>query len=227
MTGFSILCPNDELILRLIPHYADMVDVMVRLLPSAPEPRKILDLGAGPGRISEVIHKRMPTARLTLLDSNEDVLAIAGRRLANAAPAIVVGDFTTVDLGSGYDAIVAGLTLHHLTDSGKQGMTTRLWDALADDGLLVVSDIVRGSTPSWDQRYEEMWLDHIADLPPKQLENVLRHYREHDRPATVEDQLRWLEEAGFTEVACHWRHLNFAVFSGQKGSARDLDPAAM
>lgn len=81
---------------------------------------------------------------------------------------------------------------------------------------MAFSDIVRGSTPAWDERYEQMWFDHIADLPTQQHENVLGHYRDHDRPATVEDQLRWLQETGFTDVGCHWRHLNFAIFSGRR-----------
>ncbi|MBT3345374.1 MAG: methyltransferase domain-containing protein [Gemmatimonadetes bacterium] len=216
MPNFSVLCPNDELIQKLIPHYAEIVDLMVEFLAREKDPVHVLDLGAGPGRISEVIHKRYPDTQLTLLDSNEDILTVARKRLGATMPRFIVGDFTTADLGHGYDAIAAGLTLHHLDETGKQAMTARLWDALSPGGRLVISDLVRGATPAWDQQYEQMWLDHISGVPAQQHENVFRHYRDHDRPSTVEDQLRWLQEAGFTEVACHWRHLNFAIFSGQK-----------
>ncbi len=216
MANFTVLCPNDELIQRLIPHYDEIVDLMVQLLPATLSPAKVLDLGAGPGRISEVLHKSFPDARLTLLDASDDVLAIARRRLSMMEPSFIVGDFTTVDLGDGYGVVIAGLTLHHLDDEGKRAMAVRLWDVLADGGVLVVSDIVRGSTPEWDRRYEQMWFDHISGLPSKQHGNVMRHYQEHDRPAALEDQLRWLQEAGFNEVACHWRYLNFAIWSGRK-----------
>jgi len=37
-----------------------------------------------------------------------------------------------------------------------------------------------------------------------------------DLPATVGQQLAWIREAGFTEVACTYRSLIFAVLSGTK-----------
>ncbi|MEW6753097.1 MAG: hypothetical protein AB1505_19280 [Candidatus Latescibacterota bacterium] len=43
-----------------------------------------------------------------------------------------------------------------------------------------------------------------------------RHCAEADRPASVEEQMAWLAQAGFVEVACHWRQINFAVFSGSR-----------
>lgn len=217
MANFSVLCPGDELIQRLVPNYSQIVDLMVQLLAAMGGPRSVLDLGAGPGRVAEAIHRRFSQARLTLLDASPDVLEIARRRLPAADATFVVGDYTRADLGRDYDAIAAGLTLHHLDDDGKRAMAGRLYDALADGGVLVVSDIVRGSTPAWDRWYEAMWLDHIADVAQED-EYVLQHYREHDHPATVEDQLRWLQQAGFAEVACHWRHLNFAVYSGRRGA---------
>jgi hypothetical protein len=38
-----------------------------------------------------------------------------------------------------------------------------------------------------------------------------------DRPATLEEQLRWLREAGFAEVACLHLHTNRALFAARKG----------
>jgi tRNA (cmo5U34)-methyltransferase len=36
---------------------------------------------------------------------------------------------------------------------------------------------------------------------------------------TLADQLRWLEEAGFTEVECHYRRGLFGIYSGRKPQA--------
>ena len=44
----------------------------------------------------------------------------------------------------------------------------------------------------------------------------LYYYLDEDRPASVEDNLRWLREAGLDDVACHWRYFNFAIWSGKK-----------
>jgi tRNA (cmo5U34)-methyltransferase len=44
-------------------------------------------------------------------------------------------------------------------------------------------------------------------------------YLEEDRPGSVEDQTQWLAEAGFEDVGCHWRYLNFAIIGGRKPRA--------
>ena len=41
-------------------------------------------------------------------------------------------------------------------------------------------------------------------------------YLEQDIPDSAEDQMEWLQEAGFNQVDCYWRYLNFAVFGGRK-----------
>ena len=41
-------------------------------------------------------------------------------------------------------------------------------------------------------------------------------HNEEDHPMSVEDQLEWLKNAGFSHTACHWRHWNFAIISGRK-----------
>jgi tRNA (cmo5U34)-methyltransferase len=40
--------------------------------------------------------------------------------------------------------------------------------------------------------------------------------REGDKPATVEDQLMWLQEAGFKVVECVWKYYHIAVILGIK-----------
>jgi tRNA (cmo5U34)-methyltransferase len=39
-----------------------------------------------------------------------------------------------------------------------------------------------------------------------------------DKMATIADQLRWLEEAGFQSVDCWYKSYNFAVYGGRKAS---------
>jgi hypothetical protein len=38
-----------------------------------------------------------------------------------------------------------------------------------------------------------------------------------DQPATLEEHLQWLREAGFAEVACLHLHGNRALFAARKG----------
>ena len=216
MATYAVLVPGDQIIETVVPHYSDTLDLMISLLGTAEPPETVLDLGAGPGRISEVLHHSFPKAKLTLLDLSGEILEVARKRLAKVDASYIVGDFTTVDLGNDYDAIVAWITLHHLCDEDKRKMSARLRDALREGGVLVICDIVSASTTAWDNRYEALWFQNLEQLPSDDCEYIKQHYHEADHPATVEDNLQWLREAGFVEVACHWRYLNFAIWTGTK-----------
>lgn len=221
MPQYTVMAHGDEIIEVVIPNYSESLAVTASILHANGSPDRILDLGAGPGRISEVLHHSFPTAEFTLLDKYDEVLDIARERLAKLQMSVsyLVGDYTQVDLGTGYDAIIAGLTLHHLDDDGKQKMACRLRDALSEGGLLVIFDIVRGTTPSWDKRYENFWFSRLEELVPEDSEYIKQHYLDEDHPASIEDNLRWLREAGFDDAVCHWRYFNFAIWSGRKPPA--------
>jgi len=44
-----------------------------------------------------------------------------------------------------------------------------------------------------------------------------------DKSATLEEQLRWLEGAGFDGVECRRKDHRFAVYGGRKGKASLCD----
>ena len=44
----------------------------------------------------------------------------------------------------------------------------------------------------------------------------------HDRCATLEDQLRWLRDAGFEDVDCLFKMRRFAVIAATRASISDL-----
>jgi tRNA (cmo5U34)-methyltransferase len=37
----------------------------------------------------------------------------------------------------------------------------------------------------------------------------------YDKTAPLEEQLRWLREAGFADVDCFYQYYNFAVYGGK------------
>lgn len=39
-----------------------------------------------------------------------------------------------------------------------------------------------------------------------------------DHPASVERKTAWLKKSGFQHVACHWKHMNFAILSAHRAS---------
>lgn len=46
--------------------------------------------------------------------------------------------------------------------------------------------------------------------------NWLVKYRNEDNPAKLLEQVKWLEEIGFSDIDIIWKYYNFAVYGGLK-----------
>ncbi|WP_428963553.1 class I SAM-dependent methyltransferase [Micromonospora fluostatini] len=118
----------------------------------------------------------------------------------------------------GYDAVVSALAIHHLDDAGKRELYRRVRGVLRPGGVFVNAEQVAGPTPALDRRYHEVWLRQITALGSDAAEIAAAEERmAYDRPAPVGDQCRWLAEAGFVDVDCHFKAWRFAVFGGVAG----------
>jgi hypothetical protein len=97
-------------------------------------------------------------------------------------------------------------------------------------GVFLNNDIV-APPPALKAQYETLLLraiqeeDRIKRGRERTPEDILAEMREQLRLAgedhqshiaALRDQLRWLGEAGFASVECHWEYLDFAVFGGVK-----------
>ncbi|MBI1922920.1 class I SAM-dependent methyltransferase [Candidatus Poribacteria bacterium] len=210
----------DTQIVKIIPYYHTMNQLMIELVPFDADKRfKALDLGAGTGVLSSLLLQSYPNIELTIFDLSRDMLNACKKRFEEKNVSFLWGDFSKEDFGVGYDVILMGLTLHHLSDSEKHQMMRRFYSALTKGGIVLVSDIVLGSTENLTQLYEAHWRNFIRRQGIDD-EKWFANYKanEPDIPTTVEKQLNWLSEAGFVDVACHFRYLNFAVFGGCKSA---------
>jgi tRNA (cmo5U34)-methyltransferase len=62
-----------------------------------------------------------------------------------------------------------------------------------------------------------MWVKRTRELRIVERDlNASLERMKQDLPATVGQQIAWMREAGFAEVACVYRNLIFAVLSGTK-----------
>jgi len=68
-----------------------------------------------------------------------------------------------------------------------------------------------GASSRLKQQYERLWCQYMRS----QGENDQKHFAGYLR----QDQIQWLKKAGFEDISCHWRYLNFAIFGGQKPSS--------
>lgn len=208
----------DGLIPRLIPYYREQQDLIMQLIPFASNDNiKVLDLGAGTGILSALTLQAFPQANVTAFDMAENMLKVCQTNLSAFGQRLRLqqGNFAEDDLGSGYDLVVSGLAIHHLDGAGKQQLFHKLFSSMNSGGILLIRDIVTGASPSLTEQYEQLWRKYIKDCGEDDAA-CFQAYLEEDIPSSVEEQTEWLAGAGFSEVGCHWRYLNFAVFGGVK-----------
>jgi SAM-dependent methyltransferase len=112
----------------------------------APAPRRVLELGAGPGLLAQAILGACSLDNYTLFDFSPPMLDLARARLASDAPAtFICGDFKqpgwTAQISGPFDAVVTMQAVHELRHKRHaRGLYRQVRDLLRPGGLLVVCD---------------------------------------------------------------------------------------
>ena len=187
---------------------------------------RFLDLGCGAGAMSELLLSALPDSKGVLVDFSEPMLERAAVQLVGYGGRwqAVGGDLNDPAwrhaLPAGrYDAIVSGLAIHHLPSERKRTLFAELLPLLEPGGMFVNMDYVAIDGPLRGLFDEEM----LAAAVRAERESGGTH-SEHevdledddDRPDTVEDQLRWLRDAGFEQVEVHFKWAEAAVYGGAR-----------
>jgi tRNA (cmo5U34)-methyltransferase len=204
---------------RLVPDFdrfygtaAELVTVAGRRAPA------VLDLGAGTGLLSAAVLREVPEARLTLLDGDDEMLAVARARFAGergASVTTVVQDLEGVLPAGPFDAVVSALAIHHLDHGAKRDLFERIRAVLSSGGVFVNAEQVEGPT-AWHQAlYEQAHERDARALGSDDAEWQGALVRmAADRCATVEEQTAWMRAAGFERVDVAFKHHRFAVLYG-------------
>jgi tRNA (cmo5U34)-methyltransferase len=152
------------------------------------------------------------------MDISEKMLEGARRRFqGNANVRYVVADYSTYQIPESYDIVISALSIHHLPHPAKRQLFANLYRVLRDGGIFVNADQVRGHTDGTDAFYRKRWLEqiHQSGLPINAI-NASVERRTADINAKLGEQIQWLEQAGFADVDCMYKNLDFAVFFGRK-----------
>ncbi len=195
-----------------------------------------VELCCGAGDLAAHLLARFPTARYLALDGSPAMLAETTKQCAIARDRLTTQQF---DLGSDDwrqlraqpHAIVSSLAVHHLDGAGKQKLFRDLHGLLAPGGAFVLADIMRPTSPAgfavaaeaYERAVAERSLKERGDLSMLEKLRELRwNYFRYpdddavDKPSTVAEHLRWLEEAGFRGVDVYWAVAGHAIVSGVK-----------
>jgi tRNA (cmo5U34)-methyltransferase len=180
---------------------------------------RYLDIGAGPGHLDELILARHTGAQATLLDGSTAMLDHARERLSafGDRAAFVQGDLSTPDwahsLNGPFSLAVSCIAIHNLRDPRRiRTLYREIYDVLDEGGLFVNLDYVRQPNPS---------LRSLAEWASADAESgLLGGGGGSNLPGTVDEQVIWLREAGFTPADCFWKEFRVALFGGFKGQPK-------
>ena len=192
---------------------------LLELVPFGPRDRfSFLDLGAGTGLASALVLQRFPRARAHLLDVSDKMLEKAKERFAGRPDvSFYVRDYNDQPLPGRHQLVVSAMSIHHLSDAGKQRLTQKIFDALEPSGTFIHAELVLGATDKIEALNQNHWQKHLlsTDIDPEELGRI-RERMACDRPARLDHQLAWMRQVGFEHVDCFFKHYNFSVYAGTK-----------
>jgi tRNA (cmo5U34)-methyltransferase len=206
----------DTLRRQLIPpfdaFYGNAIDALALI---GGEPKRVLDLGAGTGMLARRVSERYPDAALVLTDGAPEMLAQAQQALPGATT--YVADLNDPLPEGDFCAVVSALAIHHIDAEQKQALFARIFAALKPGGIFVNAEQVRAPSPLHEEAWFA-WHERTAlalGATPEQWAAAVGRMA-FDQLDTLDDQQRWLRDAGFTDVASPFHDHCFAVFAGLK-----------
>jgi len=221
-----------------VPAREEQTQALLALIPAEHNDAFILvDICAGEGLLCELVLSSFPNSRVLALDGSELMREKAAARLAPFGERAEVRAFDldaegwTGGLPSPLRCAVSSMALHHLEARRKQALFRRLAERLEPGGALLIADIIATSSEFVRRSFAVQWEDlargqslagtgsldayekAVADgWGPKWLTEP----ELGEMPYRVFEQLKWIEEAGFSTVDCFWMRAGHAIYGGNR-----------
>ena len=202
-----------------IPYRAAGEAVVMELVPRSA--RRILDLGAGDGRLLALLRLDRPEARGVATDASPTMLDAARARFAGDEMVDVVahdldkslgglaavgaaGEVAVIGSAGAFDAVVSCFAIHHCSHARKRALYEEVFALLEPDGVFYNLEHVASPTA---ELHEAFFVAMGMTLADEDRSNQL---------LDVETQVAWLREIGFEQVDCFWKWRELALFGGVK-----------
>lgn len=216
-------------------HYADrrderfavVADVVRATAQGVPVP-VVVDLGAGPGSLAALLAERVPGACVLAVDCDPVLLALGrswcGDRV-QFVDRLIGAPGWSAGLPAPVDAVVSSTVLHYFAPDLLQTVYGDAFALLRPGGVVVNAD----DFASADQRssaatigqpdaWQEWWQEAAAapELADAFAARSARPAVGGDNGLSVEDHVRLLTRAGFSDPAAVWRATDSAVLAARR-----------
>lgn len=218
-SAFDEIAANyDQQRRNLIPCYDDFYKLLVVLSETNSRQPHILDIGAGTGLLTAFLTTKFPNANYTLIDISDEMLNVARQRFQQHSNiSYIAADYKNFVAPDSFDIVVSSLSIHHLTDLEKKKLFQGVFQSLKKGGVFVNGDQFLARTAETEQWYHQLWINKIEGTTLTEHEKKAAYERmKLDIPSTVNDNISWMEEAGFVNVDLFYKYLVFGIIRGFK-----------
>ena len=223
-----------------VPGRTEQMATLLDLIPArVDEQCTIVELASGEGALAQAVLERFHACHYIAFDGSAVMRQHMSERLTRFSERLEIRPFELAErewrttLPGSLHCVVSSLSIHHLFDDEKQQLFRELADHLEPGGALLVADIIRPATQQIADLFAQQYDDIVrkqslimrGDLSGyEQFQQLKWNYFLHDylaedtndHPSCLSDQLRWLQEAGFSVVDCFWMQAGHAVYGGYK-----------
>lgn len=127
------------------------------------------------------------------------MLAGAKRRLDPSNVRYILGDYAKIQTHQKYDIAVSVIGIHHQTHQGKRKLFRKIYKMLKPGGVFIFGDLVTYSDKHQAAIAQAHHYHHLVKYAydAVALNEWAYHHMFLNMPAPIEDQIRWLKDAGF------------------------------
>jgi len=170
---------------------------------------RVLDLGAGDGRLLDLVLRARSMAVGFALDFSPPMLERLRRRFDSGSRVRIIAhdlEEPLPDLGK-FDAVVSSFAIHHVDHDRKRDLYREVWGMLSVGGVFCNLEHVASASDYGHARFLEAMGMTAADEDPS------------NKLLDVHTQLEWLREIGYADVDCYWKWRELALLVGRKTAA--------
>jgi tRNA (cmo5U34)-methyltransferase len=212
----------DDLFVSHMYDYDVTHEMILTMLPfSSARTVRVLELGPGTGNLTQKVLTRFPHSTVVGYDLSEQMLAQARAKLAafEARLQLCQGDISQTVFPGPFDAVISAIAVHHVPPPSKPILFHRVYAALRPGGVLVLGDAFQATTPALGETYRRLIAE---EMERRGVDTAaVDAYRSRSGPSggastQVQAYLRWMQQAGFVNVDCVWKHFGRAVVYGER-----------